>query len=269
MRAVNRRNTDDHHTATGTGQHGSGWLSPSNCRPGASPTRARVSASSSRPPPPPPPRRSSAMPARCIASPAAARPSPSTCSGTFRKARRARPRSHAMAARHGVRIGVHQSQHLSGPDLQARLARQSRSARSARGALRHILDCVEIATAVNSRDLSLWFADGSSYPGTANIRHRRQWFIEGLQEDAPADEARAAHAGGVQTVRAGLLSHRYRRLGHGACRWRATPDRRRACWWIPAIITRRRTSSRSWPGCWPKACSAASISTTGATRTTI
>jgi L-rhamnose isomerase/sugar isomerase len=28
----------------------------------------------------------------------------------------------------------------------------------------------------------LWFADGSNFPGTANIRQRRQWFQEGLQE---------------------------------------------------------------------------------------
>jgi L-rhamnose isomerase len=34
---------------------------------------------------------------------------------------------------------------------------------------------------VNSRDISLWFADGSNYPGTANIRQRRQWFREGLR----------------------------------------------------------------------------------------
>jgi L-rhamnose isomerase/sugar isomerase len=48
-------------------------------------------------------------------------------------------------------------------------------------ALEHILDSVEIATALGSRDLSLWFADGSNYPGTQNIRHRRQWFEEGLR----------------------------------------------------------------------------------------
>ena len=48
-------------------------------------------------------------------------------------------------------------------------------------AVRHILDSIEIAKASRSRDISLWFADGSNFPGTANIRHRRQWFIEGLQ----------------------------------------------------------------------------------------
>jgi L-rhamnose isomerase/sugar isomerase len=54
-----------------------------------------------------------------------------------------------------------------------------------REAIRHILDSIEIAAAAGSRDISLWFADGSNFPGTANIRHRKQWFIDGL---------RAAHA---------------------------------------------------------------------------
>jgi L-rhamnose isomerase/sugar isomerase len=47
-------------------------------------------------------------------------------------------------------------------------------------ALEHILNSVGIQTELGSRDLSLWFADGSNYPGTANIRHRKQWFAEGL-----------------------------------------------------------------------------------------
>jgi L-rhamnose isomerase/sugar isomerase len=48
-------------------------------------------------------------------------------------------------------------------------------------AQRHVLDSVAIAGAVASRDISLWFADGSNYPGTTNIRQRREWFIENLQ----------------------------------------------------------------------------------------
>jgi len=48
-------------------------------------------------------------------------------------------------------------------------------------ALQHILDSVKIATRVQSRDISLWFADGSNYPGTQNIRRRKAWFEEGLQ----------------------------------------------------------------------------------------
>lgn len=51
-----------------------------------------------------------------------------------------------------------------------------------RRALDHILDSVKIARALGSRDLSLWFADGSNYPGTQSIRRRIGWFEEALKE---------------------------------------------------------------------------------------
>ena len=54
-------------------------------------------------------------------------------------------------------------------------------AETRRAALNHILDSVAIAAKLNSRDISLWFADGSNYPGTANIRQRRKWFEENLR----------------------------------------------------------------------------------------
>jgi L-rhamnose isomerase/sugar isomerase len=85
-----------------------------------------------------------------------------------------------LSARYGVRAGsinpnLFQDQEykhgsFGNPDAAVRgRARQ------------HVLDSVAIAGAVGSRDTSLWFADGSNYPGTANIRQRRQWFIENLQ----------------------------------------------------------------------------------------
>jgi L-rhamnose isomerase/sugar isomerase len=49
-------------------------------------------------------------------------------------------------------------------------------------ALRHTRDSIEIARQLKSRDISMWFADGSNYPGTANIRQRKDWFTKGLQE---------------------------------------------------------------------------------------
>ena len=69
-------------------------------------------------------------------------------------------------------------------------------------ALAHCRDSIAIAQRLGSRDLSLWFADGSNYPGTANIRAR-----EALVRGVPGDAARrsrttAAPAGRVQTVRA-------------------------------------------------------------------
>src|SRR6266568_1090205 len=51
-----------------------------------------------------------------------------------------------------------------------------------RRALQHTHDSVEIARRLKSRDVSMWFADGSNYPGTANIRQRKHWFEEALKE---------------------------------------------------------------------------------------
>src|ERR1700748_1350784 len=51
-----------------------------------------------------------------------------------------------------------------------------------RTAIRHILDCVAISDALGSPDISPWFADGSNYPGTQNIRKRIGFFEEALRE---------------------------------------------------------------------------------------
>jgi L-rhamnose isomerase / sugar isomerase len=44
----------------------------------------------------------------------------------------------------------------------------------------HAFESVDIGRRLGSRDVSFWFADGSNYPGTANIRLRRRWFEEAL-----------------------------------------------------------------------------------------
>lgn len=90
-------------------------------------------------------------------------------------------RVNAAADRYGVRAGsinpnvfedqIYKHGSLGNPDAKVRDI-----------AVAHLLESVEIAKAVQSRDTSLWFADGSNYPGTANIRHRKQWFIEGLKQ---------------------------------------------------------------------------------------
>jgi L-rhamnose isomerase/sugar isomerase len=48
-------------------------------------------------------------------------------------------------------------------------------------ALQHSKLSIEIGKALHSRDISFWFADGSNYPGTANIRERKRLFEESLQ----------------------------------------------------------------------------------------
>ena len=48
-------------------------------------------------------------------------------------------------------------------------------------ALDHMLDSIEIGKALGSRDISLWMADGSNYPGTQSIRNRIGWLEEALR----------------------------------------------------------------------------------------
>ncbi|KRF42322.1 L-rhamnose isomerase [Paenibacillus sp. Soil787] len=51
-----------------------------------------------------------------------------------------------------------------------------------RKATDHLLECVDIAKTVGSDVLSLWFADGSNYPGQVDIRARKTWMYEALKE---------------------------------------------------------------------------------------
>jgi L-rhamnose isomerase/sugar isomerase len=49
-------------------------------------------------------------------------------------------------------------------------------------ALDHVFECIEIMARVDSKILSLWFADGTNYAGQADIRQRKAWFEEGLKQ---------------------------------------------------------------------------------------
>jgi len=51
-----------------------------------------------------------------------------------------------------------------------------------RKAIQHCLDSVEIGRQLNSSVLSLWFADGTDYPGQSDFRERKRWFEESLAE---------------------------------------------------------------------------------------
>ena len=51
-----------------------------------------------------------------------------------------------------------------------------------RKAVEHLLECVEIAEALGSTAQSLWFADGTNYPGQDDLRDRRRRLLESLTE---------------------------------------------------------------------------------------
>ncbi len=85
-----------------------------------------------------------------------------------------------LAGRYGVRPGsispnVFQDQVYK----HGSLCNEQESIR--KQALDHILYSVRIAQELGSRDVTPWFADGSNYPGTANIRARKRWMGEGLK----------------------------------------------------------------------------------------
>ncbi|AEG43277.1 L-rhamnose isomerase [Isoptericola variabilis] len=51
-----------------------------------------------------------------------------------------------------------------------------------RKAIDHHLECIEIMNATGSRDLKIWLADGTNYPGQGDIRTRQDLMHEALQE---------------------------------------------------------------------------------------
>jgi L-rhamnose isomerase/sugar isomerase len=55
------------------------------------------------------------------------------------------------------------------------------SAEIRKNALSHLLDSVEIGRELGSKDVSLWIADGSNYPGTQSVRRRIEWMQEVLK----------------------------------------------------------------------------------------
>ncbi|HZP06899.1 MAG TPA: TIM barrel protein [Terracidiphilus sp.] len=55
------------------------------------------------------------------------------------------------------------------------------SAKIRERALEHMFDSIEIGKALGSRDVSLWMADGSNYPGTQSIRKRIGWLEDALR----------------------------------------------------------------------------------------
>ncbi|MEV5789106.1 L-rhamnose isomerase [Streptomyces sp. NBC_01281] len=51
-----------------------------------------------------------------------------------------------------------------------------------RKAVGHLLECVDIMDATGSRDLKLWFADGTNYPGQDDLRERQDRLAEALAQ---------------------------------------------------------------------------------------
>ncbi len=85
------------------------------------------------------------------------------------------------AAEHGVKLGTINSNTFQDDDYKlGSLTNADPAVR--KKAVQHNLDCIEVMNATGSRDLKIWLADGTNYPGQGDIRARQDWLAEGLAE---------------------------------------------------------------------------------------
>ena len=85
--------------------------------------------------------------------------------------------AHARAA--GIRIGAVNANVFQDDDYKlGSICNPDPKVR--KKALAHLLECVDIMDATGSRDLKLWFADGTNYPGQDDIAARQDRMAEAL-----------------------------------------------------------------------------------------
>ncbi|WP_435154359.1 L-rhamnose isomerase [Amycolatopsis sacchari] len=79
----------------------------------------------------------------------------------------------------GVRLGTINSNVFQDDDYKLGSVTNP-DPRIRRKALAHLLECVDIMDETGSRDLKLWFSDGTNYPGQDDIRARQDRLAEAL-----------------------------------------------------------------------------------------
>lgn len=85
----------------------------------------------------------------------------------------------AAAGRHGVKVGSINPNLFQ--DQRYKLGSVTNVDPAVRAAaVAHLLESVELAKAAGSGVLSLWFADGTNYPGQGHVRERVRWMREAL-----------------------------------------------------------------------------------------
>ncbi|MCP3804292.1 L-rhamnose isomerase [Allokutzneria sp. A3M-2-11 16] len=87
----------------------------------------------------------------------------------------------AYAGEQGVALGAINSNVFQDNDYKLGSVTNP-DARIRRKAIDHLLECVDIMDATGSRDLKLWFSDGTNYPGQDSIRARQDRLAEALRE---------------------------------------------------------------------------------------
>jgi L-rhamnose isomerase / sugar isomerase len=81
----------------------------------------------------------------------------------------------------GLRVGAVNPNLFQDPDYKlGSVAHPDAGVRAK--AVAHLLECVEIATALGATAQSLWLADGTNYPGQDDLRARRERLLQSLGE---------------------------------------------------------------------------------------
>jgi L-rhamnose isomerase/sugar isomerase len=85
----------------------------------------------------------------------------------------------AHAKRNGIRIGTVNANVFQDDDYKLGSVCHP-DPRVRRKAVAHLMECVDIMDATGSKDLKLWFADGTNYPGQDDIAARQDRLAEAL-----------------------------------------------------------------------------------------
>jgi len=81
----------------------------------------------------------------------------------------------------GIKPGAINPNLFQGPDYK--LGSLCHPDRKVRGkVINHILECIDIAKTLKSKDISLWLGDGTNYPGQDDIRERKHRLEDSLKE---------------------------------------------------------------------------------------
>jgi L-rhamnose isomerase/sugar isomerase len=87
----------------------------------------------------------------------------------------------SYAAEHGITLGTINSNVFQDQDYMLGSVTHP-DPRVRRKATDHLLECVDIMDATGSRDLKLWFSDGTNYPGQDSITGRQDRLAAALRE---------------------------------------------------------------------------------------
>jgi L-rhamnose isomerase/sugar isomerase len=87
----------------------------------------------------------------------------------------------SFAREHGIELGTINSNVFQDNDYKLGSVTNPDPA-VRRKAIGHLLECVDIMDQTGSRDLKLWFSDGTNYPGQDNIRDRQERLAQALRE---------------------------------------------------------------------------------------